>query len=119
MGTTLELAGVSREARVIDRVRQATIFRLGGGVVGHWLWKPWTKGKRARDPWGYAPGHADELLDFERIMANTRGKEVVVQVKDPPLNIVTPISLGVTLLDFTEWAVPHVLVGDAGQDVGD
>ena len=112
MGTTLVLAGVLREVGVIDRVKEATIYRLGVCVVGHWLRKPSKKGKRARDPWGYAPGHADELLDFERIMANTRSKEVAVHARDPLGNIVTPIPLGVTVRDFTQLALPYVLVED-------
>ena len=33
-------------------------------------------------------------------------------------NIVTPMPLGVTLPDFTEWALPFLLVEDDGQDVG-
>ena len=40
-----------------------------------------------------------------------------MQVKDPLGNIVTPKSLGVTLLDFTEWVLPYVLVEGDGQDV--
>ena len=88
-------------------------------MVGHWLWKPWKKGQRARGPWGYAPGHADQLLDLWRIMASTPNEEVAVHVRDPPANIVTPIPLGATLPDFTEWALPYLFVEDAGQDVGD
>ena len=52
-------------------------------------------------------------------MANTWGKEVAVQVRDPLGNIVTPIPLGVTLPHFTEWPLPYVFVEDDGQDVGD
>ena len=91
VSTTLDLAGVLREAGVIDRVREGTIYRSGCGVVGHWLWKPWKKGKSARDSGGYASSHADHLLNFEHIMANTLKSEVAVHVKDPLGNIVTPI----------------------------
>ena len=73
---TLQLAGVLREAAALERIVYGTIYRLAGGVVGHWLWKPWKRDKRARDPWGYAPGSADQFLDFERIMANARKDEV-------------------------------------------
>ena len=79
---TLQLTGVLREAGAVERIVHGTIYRLAGGAVGHWLWKPWTRHKRARDPWGYAPGSADRLLDFERIMANTRKDEVSVRVKE-------------------------------------
>ena len=66
VSTTFELARVLREAGFIDRVREGTIYSSQGSMVGHYLWKPWRKGKRAREPWGYAPGHAGRLLDWER-----------------------------------------------------
>ena len=119
MSDTLQLAGVLREAAAVERIVHGTIYRLAGGVVGHRLWKPWQRHKRARDPWGYAPGSADQLLDFERIMANTRKDEVSVRVKDALGNIVNPRHLGVILPDFTEWALLYVLVEDDGQDSGD
>ena len=115
----VELAGVLREAAVVERIVHGTIYRFAGGVVGHWLWKPCKKHKRARDPWGYSLGSADQLLDFERIMANTRKDEVSVRVKYPLGNIVKPRLLGVILPDFTEWALPYVLVEDNGHDSGD
>ena len=44
---TLERGGVLREAAVVEKVMHGTIYRLAaGGVVGHWLWKPWKKHKR-------------------------------------------------------------------------
>ena len=116
---TLQLAGVLREVAAVDKIVHGTIYRLAGGVVGHWLWKPWKRHKRARDPWGYAPGSANQLLDFERIMANTREDQVSIYVKDAPGNIVKPRLLGVILPDFTEWALPYVLVENDGQDSGD
>ena len=114
MSDTLELAGVLREAAVFAKIVHGTICRLAGGVVGHWLWKPWKRHKRARDPWGYSPGSVDQLLGFERIMAITRKDEVSVLVKDPLGNIVKPRLLGVILPDFTEWALPYVPVEDDG-----
>ena len=51
-------------------------------------------------------------------MANTRNKALAVRVRDPLGNIVTPSPLGVTLPNFTERALPYVLVEDDGQDVG-
>ena len=113
---TLELAGVLREAATVDKIVHGTIYRLAGGVVGHWLWKPWRRHKRARDPWGYSPGRSDHLLDFELIMANTRKDEVSVSVRDARGNIVQPRLLGVILPHFTEWALPYVLVEDDGQE---
>ena len=52
-------------------------------------------------------------------MANTRKGDVALHVKDPPGNIVKPHLLGIILPDFTEWALPYVLVDDDGQVVGD
>ena len=98
---TLELAGVLREAASVEKIVHGTIYRLAGRVVGHWLWKPWRRHKRARDPWGYSPGTADQLLDFERIMANNRKDEVSVSLRDARGNIVKPRLLGVILPDFT------------------
>ena len=43
---TLELAGVLREAATVEKIVHGTIYRLAGGVVGHWLWKPWSRHKR-------------------------------------------------------------------------
>ena len=116
---TLELAGVLREASVVEKVVHGTIYRFAGGVVRHWLWKPWKRHKRARDPLGCSPGGADQLLVFERIMANTRKDEVVVRVNDPLGKIAKARLLGVILPDFTEWALPYVLVEEDGQVVGD
>ena len=113
---TLELAEILREAATVENIVHGTIYQLAGGVVGHWLWKPWRRHKRARDPWGYSPGSADQLLDFERIMANTRKDEVSVSVRDAQGNIVQPRLLGVILPAFTEWALPYVLVEDDGQE---
>ena len=92
---------------------------MGWGGEGHWLWKLWKKHNRARDPWGYFLGSADQLLAFECIMANTRKDDVVVHVTDPLRNTVKPHLLGVILPDFTEWALPYVLVEDDGHVVGD
>ena len=119
VSNTLQLARVLREAAAVERIVHPTIYRLAGGGLGHWLWKPWKRHKRARSPWGYALGSANQLLDFERIMANTRKDEVSVRVKDALGNIVKPRLLGVILPDFTEWALPYVLVEDDGQDSGD
>ena len=47
-------------------------------------------------------------------MANTRKDEVSVRVKDPVGNVVNPRLLVVILPDFTEWALPYVLVEDDG-----
>ena len=100
---TLHLARVVREAAAVERIVQWHNLPVGrGGVVGHWLWKPWKRHKRARDPWGYAPGSADQLLDFERIMANTRKDVVSVRVKDAQANVVKPRLPGVILRDFTQ-----------------
>ena len=52
-------------------------------------------------------------------MANTWKDEVSVSVKDARGNIVKPRLLGVILPDFTEWALPYILVEDDGQDSGD
>ena len=41
-------------------------------MVGQWLWKPWRKHAKAFDPWGFSPPQSDQLLDWERIMANKR-----------------------------------------------
>ena len=110
---------VLREAAFVEKIVHGTIYRLAGGRGGHWLWKPWKRHKRAQDPWGYSPGSADQLLDFERILANTRKDEVSVRVKDPLGNIVKPRLLGVILPDFTEWALLYVLVEGDAQDLGD
>ena len=48
-------------------------------------------------------------------MANNRKDEVSVSLRDARGDIVKPRLLGVILPDFTEWALPYVLVEDDGQ----
>ena len=52
-------------------------------------------------------------------MANTRKYDVVVHVRDLLGDMVKPHFLGVILPDFTDWALPSVLVEDDRQVFGD
>ena len=114
---TLQLAGVLREAGVMGGLKEGTIYRLELSVVGHWLWKPWKTSKRASDPWGFSPGHSDHWLGWVCVMANTRKDALAVHLRDVHGNADTSRPLGVTLLHFTEWALPYVRLEDDGQDV--
>ena len=62
--------------------------------------------KRVHDAWGFALGHGDQLLDWERIMGSTRKDAMAVHVIAPQGNCVTSRPLAVTLPDFTEGALP-------------
>ena len=79
--------------------------------MGQWLWKPWKKHKQAQDPWGPPPPHSDQLLDWEQIMCNKRANTVERQLQ-VETGDVTPVHMGVTLPDFTEWALPYILIKD-------
>ena len=76
---------------------------------GQWLWKPWKKHAKALDPWGSPPPQSDQLLDWERIMANKRVGTLEMRLR-LETGEVEPIHLRVTLPDFTEWALPYILI---------
>ena len=57
------------------------------------------------------PPQSDQLLDWERIMANKRVGTLETQLRLQS-GEVEPIHLGVTLPDFTEWALPYILIKD-------
>ena len=80
-------------------------------MVGRWLWKPWKKHANAFHPWGSPPPQSDQSLDWERIMANKRVATLEMRLR-PETGEVEPIHLGVTLPDFTEWALPYILIKD-------
>ena len=84
-------------------------------MVGQWLWKPWRKHAKALDPWGFSPPQSAQLLDWERIMANKRVGTLEMRVR-LEVGDVEPNHLGVTLPDFTEWALPYILLRD--EDTG-
>ena len=54
---------------------------------------------------------SDQLLDWERIMANKRVGTLEMRLRLES-GEVEPIHLGVTLPDFTEWALPYILIKD-------
>ena len=58
------------------------------------------------------PPHTDQLLDWERIMANKRVGTLEMRLR-LETGEVEPKHLGVTLPDFTEWALPYILIRDA------
>ena len=57
------------------------------------------------------PSQSDQLLELERIIANKRvgTLEMRLRLKTGEVEL---IHLGVTLPDFTEWALPYVLLKD-------
>ena len=57
------------------------------------------------------PPQSDQLLDWERIMANKRvgTLEMLRRLQSGEVEL---IHLGVTLPDFTEWALPYTLIKD-------
>ena len=77
-------------------------------MVGQWLWKPWRKHAKALDTWGFSP---PPLLDSERVMANKRVGTLEMRLR-LETGEVEPKHLGVTLPDFTEWALPYILIRD-------
>ena len=84
--------------------------------MGHWQWKPWTKSKKAHDPWGFALAGSDQLLDGDRIMAHKRSKTLemlMTDIQGPHCH-----TQDLRFLGFTKWALPYVLLEDARQDVG-
>ena len=69
--------------------------------------KPLTLGDSSPPP----PPQSDQLLDWERIMANKRVGTLEMRLR-LETGEVEPKHLGVTLPDFTEWALPYILIRD-------
>ena len=114
----VRLPGVMYQQPTLAKKESGVIYRFKGGglgVVGQWLWKPWRKHAKASDPWGFSPPQSDQLLDWERIMANKRVGTLEMRVR-LEAGDVKPKHLGVTLPDFTEWALPYILLRD--EDTG-
>ena len=61
------------------------------------------------------PPQSDQLLDWERVMANKRVAALEMRLRLQS-GEVEPVHLGVTLPDFTEWALPYILIRDEGID---
>ena len=61
------------------------------------------------------PPQSDQLFDWERIMANKRVGTLEMRLRLPS-GEVEPIHLGVTLPEFTEWALPYILIKDEDTD---
>ena len=108
---TVRLPGVMWRQATLHGQLEGFIYTFKGGVVGHWLWKPPKKHKHARDPWAFAPPYSDQLLEWERIMCNKRSEKLLMQMRVRDGDVV-PLHLGVTFPDFTDWALPYVLLQD-------
>ena len=50
-------------------------------------------------------------------MASNTSKKLQMLMTDIPGKVVVPKHLGVNLLDFTEWALPYVILKDEQEDV--
>ena len=61
------------------------------------------------------PRQSDQLLDWERIMANKRVGTLEMRLRLQS-GEVEPKHLGVTLPDFTERALPYILIRDEDTD---
>ena len=61
------------------------------------------------------PPQSDQLLDWEQIMANKRVGTLEMRLRLES-GEVEPIHLGVTLADFTEWALPYILIREGDTD---
>ena len=99
----VHLLGVLNQQPVLSIQHEGVIYRFKGGtegVVGQWLWKPRKRHKQAQDPWGFAPLHSDQLLDWQRIMCNRRSNTLEMQLRISTGDV-TPLHLVVTLPDFT------------------
>ena len=79
---TLQLAGVSREAGLIPDVKRGTIYWLEASVVRHSLWKAWKRSMKPCAPMGFAHAGSAQLLDRERVMANSWSDALAVQLRD-------------------------------------
>ena len=55
----VRLPGVLYQQPTLAKKEVGVIYKFKGGgglgVVGQWLWKPWTKHAKALDPWGFSP----------------------------------------------------------------
>ena len=112
----VRLPGVQYEQPTLAKPEVGVIYKFKGGgmgVVGQLLWKPWRKHAKALDAWGFSPPppRSDQLLDWEPIMANKRVGTLEMRLRLQP-GEVEPKHFGVTLPDFTEWALPYILIRD-------
>ena len=95
------------EAGVICKLKGGGGFAGGGAMA---LETP-EESRQGLDPWGFSPPQSDQLLDWERIMANKRVGTYEMRMR-LETGEVEPMHLGVTLSDFTEWAFPYILIMD-------
>ena len=111
---SVRLPGVLYQQPTLAKPEVGVIYKFKGGglrVRGQWLWKPWRKHAKALDPWGSPPPQSDQLLDWGRIMANKRVGTLEMRLRLETREV-EPIHLGVTLPDFTQWALPYILIKD-------
>ena len=77
---------------------------MGFGSLGTLI----KRGRTFGDP---PPPYSDQLLDWERIMANKRADTVEIRLRIQTGDV-KRMHRGVTLLDFTEWVLPYILIKD-------
>ena len=111
----VRLPGVLYQQPTHAKLEVGVIYKFKGGGWGWWgsgfgnrggsMQKPLTLGDSPR------PAQSDQLLDRERIMANKRVGTLEMRLRLQS-GEVEPIHLEVTLPDFTEWALPYILIKD-------
>ena len=111
----VRVPGVLYQHPTLAKPEVGVIYKFkGGGGWGWWgsgfgnrggsMQKPLTLGDSP-------PPQSDQLLDWERIMANKRVGTLEMRLRLQS-GEVEPKHLGVTLPDFTEWALPYILIRD-------
>ena len=116
----VHLPGVMYQQPTLAKKEVGVIYKFRGGGGG-WGW--WGSGFGNRGgsmpkpltPGDSPPPKSDQLLHWERIMANKRVGTLEMRVR-LEAGGVEPKHLGVTLPDFTEWALPYILLRD--EDTG-
>ena len=118
---SVRLPGAVYQQPNLAKLEGGVIYKFKGGflgVVGQWLWKPWRKHAKVLDRWGPPPPpRSDQLLDWERVMANKRVGTLEMRMRLES-GKVEPIHLRVTLPDFMEWALPYILIKDEDTNWG-
>ena len=116
----MRLVGVLYQQPTLAKPEVGVIYKFKGGGGGGWGW--WGSGSGNRGgsmqkplTLGDFPPQSDQLLDWERIMANKRVGTLEMRLRLQS-GEVEPIHLGVTLPDFTQWALPYILMKDEDTD---
>ena len=112
---SVRLPRVLHQQIILAKPEAGVIYKFKGGLRGWWgngFGSPRRGTKRHTTPGDLPPPpDSDQLLDWERIMCNKRAATLEMRLHIETGDV-KPVHLGVTLTDFTEWALPYIPIKD-------